>query len=236
MASKPSASSAGSSKSAGSGYDSPQAVFEAEKKAQLDENWGAHFDTYSPDSRDRLVGTIAYGALMVAPTTGKGDEVKSVLQKHGIDESKMPTKPSMTDMADLQGMLKKFEKQQTELLALIKDKRAFYIDVASLLGGKSDAAMTDKMKERVDASRKAQAAANLIDVEIAGDAAVGNREMTINGMQVKVPVFFTQIDGSWYLRQPTTEESQEMGRKMGEQIGRAMAEKMKAEKANAGKE
>lgn len=229
-------SSGGSTERAASGgFDSPEAAFQAEKKAQADKDWGAHFDVYTPGSQDELVGTLAYSAGIFGGMTGKTDEVQAILKKHGIDESMMPEKPSMTNMADMKAMMEKAQEGQRKLAAAIKDKRAFYAEMAALMNdAEPGGAMNARMQQAMEDAKKAQANAKLVDVEITGNSAVGKREIVNSGSPMKVSVYFEKIDGSWYMRQPTMEEA----KKMGEEIGRAVAEKMKkdaAQKANADK-
>jgi hypothetical protein len=199
-------SAASSGGSASSGYDSPKAVFDAAKQAASDEDWGKVLDAYTPDSQDRLVGSIAYGAAVLP-----SEEAKAVLRRHGIDDSMMPEKPSMTDMAQLQTMVNEMEEKQGELAAKIDDRRAFFAEMIAVLG---DADSGGAMGAQMAASKKAQANAKLTDVEIIGDTAMGYQEFVINGSPRKVPVLFTRIDGSWYLRQPNREEMQELQSKM----------------------
>ncbi|NLS93375.1 MAG: hypothetical protein GXX96_14555 [Planctomycetaceae bacterium] len=192
-----------SAKVAGGGFDSPQAAFDAEKKAQLDGDWGALFDVYTPESRDQLAGMTAFGAVMVASNIGKEEEVKTVFLKHGIDEAKMPKKSSAADIAGVQAAMKEMEGQLAELVSTIKDKRAFFIEMAALV---NDSASADtRVKEHVEAARKAQGAATLNNLQISGNTAVGIRQFTVNGQQVQSPVSFEEIDGSWYLHQSNME-------------------------------
>lgn len=183
-------------KVAGGGFGSPQAAFDAEKQSQLNGDWGALFDVYTPESQDRLAGMTAFGAVMVASTIGKEEEVKAVFLKHGIDEARMPKKSSATDMAGLQAAMKEREGPLAELASTIKDKRAFFVEMAALV---NDSDLTDpRVKEQ-------QAAATLNDLQTSGSIAVGIRRFTVNGQQVQLPVSFQQIDGSWYLHQPNME-------------------------------
>ena len=220
----------------GASFASPEAAFQAEKQAQIDNDWGAHFDVYTPESQKELVGTLAYTSGSFGGMTGKADEVKAILKKYGMDESMMPEKPSMTDMANMKAMVEKAKEAQAKLTAAIKDRRAFYIEMASLMNNAaSGGAMNERVQAKMEEVKSAQAAAKLVDVEITGDSAVGRREIVNNGTTMKLPVYFEKIGGSWYMRQPTMEEA----RKMGEEIGRAIAEKMKkggAPKANSKKE
>ena len=220
----------------GGGFDSPEAVFEAEKQAQIDGDWGAHFDVYTPESQDQLVGTLAYTSGLFGGITGKDAEVKAILKKHGIDESMMPEKPSITSMADMDAMMKKMEEAQEKLTAAIKDKRAFYIEMAALMNGTQSGNAADPQAQAfLEKARKAQETAKLVDVSTLGDRGQGKRVIMNNGTPMEVPVYFKKIDGSWHMRQPTMEES----RKIGEQIGRATAEKMRkdaAQKSDAEKQ
>ena len=236
LAPSSSGSAGGSTKQVASdGFDSPEAVFEAEKKAQADKNWGTQFDVYTPGSQDELVGMMAYGASAFGGMTGKGDEAKAILKKYGVDESTLPEKPSMTDMADLDAMRRKVEEAKDKAAAAIKDKRAFFVEMAEFMDKATPQGNASGQRQKaLENAKKAQAATKLVDVQITGNSAVGKREIVNNGTPMKVSVYFEKIDGSWYMRQPTMEEA----KKMGAEIGRAVAEKMKkdaAKKANADK-
>lgn len=214
---------------ASGGFDSPEAVFEAEKKAQADKDWGAQFDAYTPKSQDELVGMMACGANAFGGISGKGDEIKAILKKYGVDESMLPEKPSMANMGNMEAMMKKVEEAKSKVAAAIKDKRAFFVEMAALMDNVTpEGGASGQMQQAMENAKKMQAAAKLVDVEITGNSAVGKREIVNNGTPMKVSVYFEKIDGSWYMRQPTTEEA----KKMGEEIGRAVAEKMKKNTAN----
>ena len=213
---------------AGVRFDSPEAAFEAEKQAQIDKDWGAHFDVYTPDSQKELVGTLAYTSALFGGMAGKDAEVKTILKKYGIDESMMPEKPSMTDMADMEAMMKKAKEAQKKLTAAIQDKRAFYMEMAALMNDAgSSGAVNPQVQAMMEKTKKAQTAAKLVEVEMVGGRAVGKRVIVNNGTPMQVPVHFEKIDGSWYIRQPSMEEA----RRTGEEIGRTLAEKRKKDAA-----
>jgi hypothetical protein len=210
------------------GFESPEAVFEAEKKAQADKDWGTQFDIFTPGSQDDLVGMMAYGASAFGGMTGKGDEAKAILKKYGVDESMLPEKPSMANMANMEAMMKKVEEAKAKVSAAIKDKRAFFVEMAAFMdNATSESGASGQMQKAMENAKKAQAAAKLVDVEISGNSAVGKREIVNNGTPMKVPVYFEKIDGSWLMRQPTPEEA----KKMGEEIGRAVRERMERDAA-----
>lgn len=205
VASSPAGPEDASSKSAKKIYDSPEAVYEAANQAQLAGDWGVVFDSYTPESRDRLVGSISYGAAMLAASGGR-DDVKEVLKKYGIDESMLPEKPSVGDMAQLQAMFKDMEKKQKEFAAKIDDKRGCFVEVITLLGGTDSEG--DPVSAQLAAGRKAQADAKLSEVEMLGNKAKGHQELVMNGKTIQLPVEFRRIDGSWYLHQPAPQQGQ----------------------------
>ncbi len=195
-----------SSSETSGGFDSPQAVFDAEKQALANDDSGALFDLYAPHYQDMVVSGIAFGAVAAASAMGKQNELREVFQKHGVDESQIPKGPSTTDPAKAEQVVSEMEKQQAELVAAIGDKRAFFVDILAWLEDLEPAGESEN-KQR-EAQKMAQASAKLTDVEITGDSAVANREITIDGSTDNVPAFFVRIDGSWYLHQGTAEGSQ----------------------------
>ena len=180
-------------------FDSPQAAFDAAKQAQANGDWGTVFDTYTPESRNQLVGSLGYAGGILA-ASGTRDDLKEALKKHGIDESELPKPPSMGDMANLQAMLQEMQKKQTEFAAKIADKRRFFVEIVQLVTENEDG--NNPISSQMAAGQKAQADAKLSDLEITGDTAKGNREFVLNGKTVKMPLEFSRIDGSWYLQEP----------------------------------
>jgi hypothetical protein len=196
------------------GFDSPQAVFEAEKQALANDDTGALFDIYSPDYQNMVVSGVAFGAVAAASATGKQNELNEVFQKHGVDESQIPMGPSSTAPENARQMVEEMEKQQAELLAAIEDKREFFVDILAWLDDlKPRGELEEKQRE---AQKKAQASARLTNVEITGNTAIANREITTDGTTDNEPAFFVRIDGSWYLHQGSDEDHQKMSRKMSE--------------------
>ena len=53
-----------------------------------------------------------------------------------------------------------------------------------------------KLREKVEQARKN---AKLVDVQIDGDTAQGQEVMSFGGNEVKTPIEFRKIDGSWLL-------------------------------------
>lgn len=202
------------------GFATPQEAFAALQKATVDKDWAAQLAVHAPESRERLVGAVAYSTLMLSQMSEPNPKIVAILKKHGIDESVSVQQPSATQMANM-------EKEQRKLAAMIEDKSAFFVELmpametvgaemASKLPGM--AASREKAEQMQEQAQKAQAEAKLIDVQITGDTAQGKRQMPFQGRTVDVPVYFRSIDQRWYIHQPTAQEAMEMGRKIGQAI------------------
>jgi len=191
------------------GLPSPEAVFEARKRAKLNNDYGAMFDTDSPQLRDHLVLVTANMAALVGPKMNRVDEINRIFEKYGVDESKMPTRPSTANLLTAGDVVNAIGAQQAELLASITDKRAFYIEMSRLL---QSADSNSQFEQRIAAGRSALAASKLAPVHIVNDMAIGYQHVTIRGREAQVPTYFIRIDGSWYFHEPTEKEKRKLER------------------------
>lgn len=191
------------------GLPSPEAVFEARKQAKLNNDYGTMFDTDSPQLRDRLVLATANMAALVGPMMNRADEINRIFEKYGVDESKIPRRPSTANLRTAGDVVSAIGAQQAELLASIADKRAFYIEMSSFL---RSADSNSQFEQQIAAGLSALAASKLARVHIQDDVAIGYQLVTIRGRETQVPTYFIRIDGSWYCHEPTDEEKHELHR------------------------
>ncbi len=216
------------------GFATPEEAFDALKKASLTKDWTAQLAVYTPDSQERIVGSVAYAAILLAGTSGSKEEIFKLLKKHGIDPSTVKQQPLKMKPGNAEQMLQKMEQQQKKLSAAVKDRGAFYAELMPVLEKAGDqwmeklpgmaSALRKRSKQRRATVEKARAEAKLIDVQITGDRAQGKQQIAMGAQTINVPVRFRRIEGRWYLHQPDMAEAMETGR----QLGRSIVEKMRS--------
>lgn len=224
------------------GFATPEEAFDAFKKAMLAKDWASHLAVHTPESQERIVGGLAYTAIMFSQFSDSKPEITELLKKHGVGESMLKAQPSDMRPGDFKEMFQKIQQQQRQLAAAVKDKSTFYIEMMALLEkggtewaeklpGMSSSPGKNAEQAREEAER-ARAEAKLVDVQISGDTAEGKQALPWRGRTMNLPVYFRRIDGRWYIHQPGMAEAMEMGK----QIGQSIAQRMAKEDQTAGQE
>ena len=225
-----------------SGFATPEEAFAALQKATLGKDWARVLAAHTPESQQRLVGAVASQATMFMKFAGRDAELAGLLKKHGLDESLLEAQPfdmkSVMASGDLAEMAQKMEQHQQKLVAAIKDRSAFFVEMTELLEKKGDewaknmpgASSLMRAAERSRAeAEKARAEAKLVDVEISGDTAQGKQQIRFRDRTMGLPVHFRRIDGRWYMHQPSVAEAAEEGFKIGQDIAQSMSEAAEGE-------
>lgn len=214
------------------GFATPQEAFEALKTAEQAQDWAAQLAAHTPDSQERIVGSVAQAAVMFGDLTGKKAQIADLLKKHGVDPSTIKESPSTMlpgDLGkkppgkdDIARMFQKMAKRQRELGAAIKDRSAFYVELMTLMeeGSESWPGSTlalspgpdaDAGEEQVADAKRARAEAKLVDVQIRDDFARAKQEIAYREQTLKLPVYFQRMDGRWFIHQPEMAEAMQMG-------------------------
>ncbi len=196
-------------------FSSPGSVYTTQQGASATRAWGILYDTFTPESRQELVGTMVYGALMAEESS---EAQQQILAQHGIDDSLKPDKPVWNSNGDMDGVLKALQAEQRQLADLLQDQRTFYIEMKTLAQNEAaDIEDASPLGDYVEQQMKAHSAARLLDVEIDKEKAVGQRTWDTGNGLLRTPVYFQRIDDKWYVRLPTFEEGAEMGRSLAQQ-------------------
>jgi DNA-directed RNA polymerase subunit RPC12/RpoP len=178
----------------GRGYATPEAVWQAYKKAAENEDWRTLYNTLTPQTRDRMLG----GLVLMAQMVGANDErVAAIAEKHGLN----------TSAPDAGGIGQMFS-QMNQLDSLgneIKNKQAFFVDMMKYFAEKGEE-MREKMGGRQQMTMM-NASQELKDVVIEGDSARGMQTVSLSGNTVEVPIEFRKIDGGWLIHQPSFQEA-----------------------------
>jgi hypothetical protein len=175
----------------------PQAVFEAASAAMKKGDEKAVIGCFSPEGQKKMAAALAFGALHQQAAAQEEKEGKkyreqfklilAALDKHGLG----------TDVTNkLQPRLIKPEEQAKvlrELEDLVKDPAGLYVDL------KAAYARTEGFNRKPNAP---PGEPKLTDVKIDGDKATGTVVFEVDDREVKRPVEFVKIGGSWKLAPP----------------------------------
>jgi hypothetical protein len=170
----------------GFGYRSPQAVWEAQKKALADRDWKTLYNTMTPETQDQVVGGLAFMVSMAGTVDARLTEIRKT---HGIEDTSAPSNPS--GFADA---LQKMQSDMSAAATTIKDKPGFFRDVMDYFQEKGDEFNKQLGTAEV---RKAMEAATLKDVVIEGDSARGTQSIQVMGGTLSLPVAFRKVGGGW---------------------------------------
>jgi hypothetical protein len=174
----------------GIGYSSPQAAFEALKQAQVSRNWGAMYDTVTPDSRERLVSGFAFIAQMAA---GQEPEVAAILKKYGVaTDAPQPSSPG-----DFAQFMQNMQDSMKKAAEGVSDKRGFFVELLRYFETREEV----KQKLNEDELSKL-ASAELIDLTIDGDTARAKQTTAIGSGSVTQSIEFRRINGGWLVHLP----------------------------------
>jgi len=206
------------------GYASPEEAFQAEKEAVARKDWKAALGVLAPQSRDRMVGWWALGAVEVARVD---PETRGLLARHGVDvEGELKQGPAAIPMELLdptrlldptawlepkklldpktllnpQGLkeaIRKTDERSQRLAAAIRDKPEFYAELRNRLE-----AVGAKWEGKAGLAKivpaKLLADGQLTDVVIRGDTATGQQSFSFWGRSIRLPIHFQRIEGRWY--------------------------------------
>lgn len=182
----------------GGGYDSPQAVWDAAKKAEKDKDGETFIKCFDADTQNILAAGMVFTG-MFATSMSKFDKkaaekmkpVQDVMNKHGLTEDFLKKaqkdKPKGNTPEDLM-------KAMLKLTEPIKDKAAFFVEMTKAM----DAA-SDKKKQKDD---HMIADAELKDVKIDGDKAKGKMVGKKGGEEKEQPIEFVKESGGWKIHIP----------------------------------
>jgi hypothetical protein len=163
-------------------------------------DWAELIRLWTPESQGIMAGGVAAAMVMIA---GDDPSVAELMGKYGIDESVW--KASAPAGGNPSEMMQAMMQKSKALAAAVDDKPAFFVE-AMKLQEKLQEELLNKMKmpgmdlgKLKEAGMKAQANAKLVDVQIDGETAQGQQAMSMGGREVKMPLEFKKIDGSWLL-------------------------------------
>ncbi len=179
-------------------YDSPQAVFDAAKKAEASEDWKVFCQCLTPESQEAFSVETALDAVFLRSVVvglsgllfaGEKEaerefaKVSEVLGKHGFDEK------------TLKGIEEDSKSPEEEVAAIgrkIKDKPAFISDMFAALSAMNGSEVIPLLV----------GSAKLVGLNIDGDAATATVVQTIKGKDLKDRIAFKKVDSSWLIDMP----------------------------------
>lgn len=177
------------------GYRSPQAVWEANRKAMMNEDWKTMYDTMAPTAQEQMVGGVTMLNQMVA---NQDPKLAEILKRHGVEPAAQP------DMSTFEGFaaFEKSGEKMKQTASGIKDKRGYFVEIMKYFSERGQEQIKAMGKEDLAKKLKAEMksaleAATLKDVEINGDQARGKQTMTANGRTIETPIVFERVEGSW---------------------------------------
>lgn len=187
-------------------YETPEAVFEAQKQAHADKDWKTLYGTLTTESQDMLAGSLVVASQFGAA----GDtELASLLKKHGIDSAPAPAQPPpMSGLADFSAFAEQMQERMGKAADSIEDKEAFFIDIMEYFDTKGEelrqqmGASSNQMAGMTDMAASSQ----LKDVTVDGDKARGTQSVAIAGQTFDVPIEFRHVAGSWLIHMPSMNE------------------------------
>lgn len=187
----------------GSRYATPEAVWEAQKKATEGQDWKTLYNTLTPETRDRMVAGFAFMAQMVA---GTDEGMAAIVKKHGLESRS--SVPDESSPAGLGQMFTKMQEQIETAAASIKDKESFFVDVMDYFAEKGEEMQRKMGNQQMTMMTASQ---ELSDVVIDGDNARGTQTISAMGNTRNVPIEFRRIDDSWLIHQPGIQEMSNRG-------------------------
>jgi hypothetical protein len=179
----------------GFGYSSPQAVWEAQKKAMEDRDWKTLYHTVTAETSDQMVGGIA---LVVQMMGAMDTEMAAIRDKHGL-ASNAPATP--TSPADFASFVTQMEQQAKSAASSISDKEGFFVEVMDFLIKKGESMQQKLGNESMMMKNIPQ---ELKDVVIEGDRARGKQTVSVMGRTLEVPVEFRKVNGGWRIHASVT--------------------------------
>ena len=180
----------------GGGGATPDATFEAMKKAAAKGDWAAMVAHTTPESQDVMIGGLAIMTQFASALGGPDEAAKmkpvtELLTKHGVnmdtklDDAKPTVPPPTPEEAE-----KKQREAIKEMTANVKNKPACIGEVMAALEKSGNKKAADSTKEILDSK--------LSDVKIEGDVAKGKLTVTKDGKEKTEDVEFKKIKGKWY--------------------------------------
>ncbi|MBN2215969.1 MAG: hypothetical protein JW719_01200 [Pirellulales bacterium] len=190
-------------------WATPEAVFEAMKKAIGREDWTTLYETLSPKSQQDVIHLMLASLQMAQslPDQMGGEWMRPLNElaaKYGFDKIEMPS-----GMDGMQEYSKRFAAKADE----IKDKTALFADIMKALNDSAKKEPHAAMGGVPGAGESANATpanilpaigeAQLADLKITENTASATIKMTVNGQTKSDPIQFVRIDGDWRIEMPT---------------------------------
>lgn len=172
----------GDGSASGGKFATPEACFEASKKALESKDWAGLYDCMTPEGKTK---TIAILSIMAGFSTmgdeAAAEEQKALLAKHKVKESE-----GTIDLGDEAAMMKAIE----ESVADVPDKRAFVADLGAFVNKHATSMDSKKLSE-------------IKNVKTDGDKATATIvTMQKDGSKKEDAVTFRKVDGSWLMDFP----------------------------------
>jgi len=106
--------------SAPKGYRTPQAAFDAQKKAEHAKDWRTMFQVLTPESQDQTVAAIAMFAQMGA---AQDKEIARILERHGVKSQALESvePKSLADLSNFAAKLKSNMDTMAESISCYKE-------------------------------------------------------------------------------------------------------------------
>ena len=166
-----------------SAYASPDDVFGAFKTAASKNELKKFMGCMTQKSQNEFtMATIMMSAFLPmkhmddeAKAKALGEEIESVMAKHGLSEDKM------------EKMDPSVEPDYEKIFAPVKDKSAFVADLFALI-----------TREDPETPLKMLSSATLKDVQVDGEKAIG--KLVVDGGDEEIE--FVKVDGSWLIKMP----------------------------------
>ena len=165
-------------------FETPEATLQTAKVAFADNDYNKFCDCLSDDGRDQLAASMVFmgGVMQMGPESDEAKEVAAVFKKHGLDKESR-SKVTIDTSANEKDQKEQFKK----LVAPIKDRSAFIVDMIAVIRKHSD---------KPDA-RLFEADAKLTDLKIDGQIATANVVQTRDGKQQTTPIKFAKNGSHW---------------------------------------
>ncbi|HLA84932.1 MAG TPA: hypothetical protein VJL29_09065 [Thermoguttaceae bacterium] len=175
-------------------WATPEAVFEAQKKAIAARDWKAIYETCSPSSQPKLV---AESAAFVALMAQRIPEFEVIRKEYGIGV--MTLEPSMFRGGNMVEVQKKLMAQVESSAEQVADKPGFFARVMETTMSDKTADPTGMLLARAREAIDAKAEAELSDVKVSGDRATATRTLSVLGVLRALPIDFVKVDGEWFI-------------------------------------
>jgi DNA-directed RNA polymerase subunit RPC12/RpoP len=172
-------------------YSTPEAVWDAQKKATASKDWKTLYNTFTPESQEQLVGGVALIAQLLAT---RDEGMTALMKKHGVESATSALNPSSP--GGFAQVLGQMQEQMKKASNSIKNKQAFFVDVMEYFADKGE-----EFQNQMGGQKAAMIPESLAlkDVVIEGDAARGTQTINLMGRSMEMPVAFRKIDGSWLI-------------------------------------